>query len=116
MIKLKYNRIPVIISPNFVKFISFGFAGAITLYPFGVFLRDVNYVEYNDILNHESIHWEQQKELYCIPFYILYLLDWIISGFRYRKIRFEQEAYNNGINLDYLKTRKKFSWVRYKLW
>lgn len=85
--------------------------------------------------NHESIHLQQEldfvfgcEKLYvlggCI-FYILYFLEWlvklIISIFTlgkvkaYRSISFEQEAYDNQNNLNYLKNRKRFNWVKYIL-
>lgn len=83
--------------------------------------------------NHESIHLQQEldfvfgcEKLYilggCI-FYILYFLEWlvkfIISIFTlgtikaYYSISFEQAAYKNQQNLDYLKTRKRFDWAIY---
>ena len=79
--------------------------------------------------NHESIRLQQEldfvfgcEKLYvlggCI-FYILYFLEWlvklIISIFTlgkvkaYRSISFEQEAYDNQNNLNYLKNRKRFN-------
>lgn len=83
--------------------------------------------------NHESIHLQQELDfvggndkLYilggCI-FYILYFIEWliklIISGFTlgkvkaYRSISFEQEAYANERNYNYLKARKRFTWCKY---
>lgn len=68
-------------------------------------------------MNHESIHTEQIKELGYIPFYILYLLEWFvrlfIKGNAYRNISFEQEAYSNDRNYDYLKTRNHYAWLKY---
>ena len=79
--------------------------------------------------NHESIHLQQEldfvfgcEKLYilggCI-FYILYFIEWLIkaiislfTGFKikaYYSISFEQEAYKNQKDLNYLKTRKRFS-------
>lgn len=95
-----------------VKYISFGFAGAITLYPLGVFVVNKQYLGYEDTINHEGIHWEQQKELYCLPFYLLYLYFWV-TRFGYRRIPFEMEAYGNQNNMKYLKGRKKFAWKLY---
>lgn len=54
-------------------------------------------------------------------FYILYGLEWLIRffvyGFNlhkpYKNISFEREAYDNQDNLEYLKTRKIFSFFRY---
>jgi hypothetical protein len=72
-------------------------------------------------LNHETIHTAQMKELLYVFFYILYLIDWLIGlvayGFdtkrAYREICFEKEAYENENNIDYLKTRKHFAFVKY---
>ena len=70
--------------------------------------------------NHEKIHLEQQKELWFIGFWILYLLFWIFNIFKYRsfgtaymQIPFEQEAYNFEIYMKYLSVRKKFKWFKY---
>lgn len=84
------------------------------------------------IYNHESIHLQQEldfvfgcEKLYilggCI-FYILYFIEWLIkaiislfTGFKikaYYSISFEQEAENNEKDLNYLKTRKRFSWIK----
>ena len=84
------------------------------------------------IYNHESIHLQQEldfvfgcEKLYilggCI-FYILYFIEWLIkaiislfTGFKikaYYSISFKQEAYKNQKDLNYLKTRKRFSWIK----
>ena len=70
-------------------------------------------------VNHETIHFQQQLEMLVIPFYILYILEYLIKFFiffdtkkAYYNISFEQEAFANDTNLDYLKTRKRFNWVK----
>lgn len=76
---------------------------------------------YNRMINHESIHYEQEKELLYIFFYILYVLEWLlklipctIAGKNaYESISFEQEAYNNQTDFKYLNKRKKYNWIRY---
>ena len=81
---------------------------AITLGPF-IFVRKE--CSFNEIdLNHENIHGRQQLELLIIPFYLIYIVEWIFKG--YRNISFEKEAYSNQNNLDYLKTRKLFAMWR----
>lgn len=78
---------------------------AITLWPF-IFVRKE--CSFNEIdLNHENIHGRQQKELLIIPFYIIYLIEWIFKG--YRNISFEKEAYRYEEDLGYLKRRKHFA-------
>lgn len=66
--------------------------------------------------NHEAIHTAQMKELLYVPFYLLYVLEWLWHLIRlrdtraaYRAIRFEREAYAHEGEADYLKTRKKFN-------
>ena len=91
--------------------------GGITLYPF-IVLREHYKGSGTKIINHESIHIEQQKELLIIPFYILYILEWFIKLFFYGKkayynISFEREAYANEHNEEYLQTRKLYSWLKY---
>lgn len=79
--------------------------------------------EYKDkisdkILNHENIHTAQMKELLYVFFYIWYVIEWIIRLFTntssaYKSIVFEQEAYDNQSNLEYLNNRKHFYWLKY---
>lgn len=87
---------------------------AITLYPFGIYTDSTDIY----VLNHEGIHVPQQKEMLVIPFYIWYVLEWFIKLFfygadAYSNISYEREAYANDDNLDYLKTRKHFAWIKY---
>lgn len=71
------------------------------------------------LVNHEEIHTAQMKELLYLPFYILYLVFWIIRVITppfktaYYDISFEQEAYDNERNLSYLDSRKHYSWTKY---
>ena len=90
--------------------------GAITLYPFIISREKMHVVT----LNHEKIHLKQQAELLLIGFYALYVMWWCIgllkglgSHAAYMSIPFEREAYENHHNLEYLKTRKRFSWTSY---
>lgn len=57
-------------------------------------------------INHERIHTAQQREWLYIGFFILYLIEFIAKG--YGGISFEQEAYRNAYDGNYLKTRKHF--------
>lgn len=70
--------------------------------------------------NHEAIHTAQMKELLYVPFYLLYMLEWLwhlarlcVTKAAYRAISFEREAYVHQSDADYLKTRKKFN--QYKM-
>lgn len=69
-------------------------------------------------LTHESIHTAQMKELLWVFFYILYFIEWLFRlvinpRHAYRKLSFEQEAYDNQNNSKYLETRKPYSWFKY---
>lgn len=71
-------------------------------------------------MNHEFIHFRQQIELLIIPFYILYLLNYLINLIQYhdhmeayRNIVFEREAYENDSNLSYLSKRRFAAWTSY---
>ena len=72
------------------------------------------------IINHELIHLRQQIELLIIPFYLIYILDYLINLVRYRNhnlayrnIVFEKEAYSNDADYEYLKKRGFYSWMNY---
>lgn len=88
----------------------------ITLAPFGIFLKE-KYLNDQIVINHELIHYEQQKELLFIFFYILYFLEWFIKFFFYGKrayhyISFEKEANEHEKNNDYFYKRRKYAWVK----
>lgn len=87
-----------------------GYRG-ITLYPF-IILAKKEYLGNERLINHELIHIEQQKELLVIPFYLWYGIEFLIKR-SYRGLSFEREAYSNDKNLEYLETRKRYSWFKY---
>lgn len=126
-------KIPIVkYSDKFLNSISwFMNVGGITLFPYIILrekLRDNVY--YKDIairvINHESIHIKQQKELLIIPFYLWYFTEYFLrickfwvhgklasTYVAYKNISFEREAYANQDNLDYLKTRKFWAFIKY---
>ena len=113
-------KIPVtIVAPRFTRAISWVIdVWAITLYPFIISRDEMS----ADTLQHETIHILQQKELFVVFFYILYVWDWLVGLIKYRdrqkayfQIRFEQEAYDQMYKENYLTERKKFSWLNYKV-
>ena len=69
------------------------------------------------LINHELIHTAQMKEMSYVPFYLWYVLEWLVrltmKGNAYRNISFEREAYANEYNQDYLRHRKPYSWTDY---
>ncbi len=91
---------------------------AITLFPFIILSEPVD--EYT--MNHEMIHFEQQKELFVVGFYVLYAYDFIKGVIKYKNketayfmIRFEQEAYTYQNDLGYIVDRKKYSWKEFEV-
>ncbi len=107
-----YHR--VIISPRFCQLISiFITVHAITLYPFIIARDRLSITTYN----HEKIHLVQQRELWIIGFYILYVWYWARAKAKgltgeeaYYAIPFEKEAYKHQNNLKYTDSRKPHAW------
>ena len=67
---------------------------------------------------HETIHFQQFLETAVIGFIFIYYLDYLIKLLKhrdgkiaYRMICFEQEAHDNDDLIDYLDTRKRYSWT-----
>lgn len=95
-----------------------GFIG-ITLFPFMIFRHKS--LKWNKILiNHEKIHLKQQLELLIIPFYIIYILEFSLRlihyknwHLAYKNISFEREAYMNEKDLNYLKSRHLFNFIKF---
>lgn len=95
-----------------------GYIG-ITIFPF-MFLKS-SALKGNDVLlNHEKIHLRQQLELLIIPFFIIYIFEFLIRlihyknwNLAYRNISFEREAYAKEKDLDYLKSRPLFNVIKY---
>lgn len=68
------------------------------------------------LINHERIHTAQMRELLFIPFYLVYLIEWLwrLASLKnwyaaYKALSFEREAYSNGDNPDYLSSRPHFA-------
>ena len=71
-------------------------------------------------LNHERIHLRQQVEMLVILFFIWYFLEFLVRLVQFRdrhlayiNISFEKEAYANEKDLDYLKKRSFWRFVKY---
>jgi hypothetical protein len=95
-----------------------GYRG-LTIFPF-VFVKH-QYDKKNTVfIHHERIHIRQQLELLIFPFLIWYFIEFIIRLMQYKKwsvayrnISFEKEAYANEKNLDYLKSRSFWAFLKY---
>lgn len=101
------------------------FKGFIAINLFGVVFIRKEYKKYDGTysmartMNHERIHTAQMRELLYIPFYLLYLLEWIYRLLTppmktaYRDISFEREAMAHEENFDYVEQRKPYSFIKY---
>ena len=73
-----------------------------------------------EMLNHEAIHTRQMLELLILPFYVIYLVEWLFklckyknNYLAYKNISFEREAYTNQSDLHYLEKRNPFNFIFY---
>lgn len=95
-----------------------GFRG-LTTFPF-IFVRYPADKGNLVFVNHEKIHLRQQLELLIFPFFIWYFLEYLVRlvqyrnrHLAYRNISFEREAYDNELNLAYLKSRSILRFTKY---
>ncbi|MGB5819863.1 MAG: hypothetical protein WBG90_10310 [Saonia sp.] len=91
----------------------------LSLWPF-IILKTDALKEDSVLINHERIHLRQQQELLILPFYLLYVTEWLMRSVlyfdsykAYQNISFEREAYENEKNQEYLSERKPFSFIKY---
>lgn len=71
-------------------------------------------------LRHEEIHTRQMKEMLFVGFYLWYAVEWIVRLMvywnchkAYKTVGFEQEAYLNEMDKEYLGSRRLFAWMKY---
>jgi hypothetical protein len=91
----------------------------LSLWPF-IILKEDALKRDETLINHERIHLKQQRELLILPFYILYISEWLLrtllylDSYRaYQNISFEREAYANEEDKGYLSRRKIFGFLDY---
>src|SRR4051812_16315159 len=103
---------PIIVVP-FMK------VSGMALFPF-ILVQSERLKHDRVVINHERIHIRQQAELLVLPFYLLYLLNYLVNMVVYRhhnkaymNIVFEREAYANEADPAYLYQRKWYNWGRY---
>ena len=89
---------------------------AVTLFPV-IFHKGEKLSEHE--LRHETVHLWQQAALLVVPFYVLYLLFWLIGLLRYRNhdrayrnIPFERSAYRLEGRTDLRWRTMAFDWLR----
>lgn len=95
-----------------------GYVG-IALWPFVLLASDKDKSN-PATLNHERIHLRQQMEMLVAPFFIWYVLEYLIRlmqykdrNLAYRNISFEREAYENEKSPDYLKSRALWAFLKF---
>ena len=114
---------------------------AICFYPFILVRYDKKVLFGDTTTRHELIHANQQQEMYAVGtviaavlflfgcgwwslaalplFFYWYVVEWLIRWAYYRNrdtayknISFEREAYNNQADMDYLRTRKHYAFLK----
>ncbi len=92
----------------FKHFSAINLLGVLFVHP-GVYLSQ-------ELINHERIHTRQMIELAVLPFYVIYVTEWVVRlfmrGNAYRNISFEREAYAHQRDLNYLQHRRPYAWLR----
>jgi hypothetical protein len=106
------------IRTTLVRYITFGFASAITLFPLVLIGPGARLSR--RLVVHERIHLRQQAEMLVLPFYIVYGAEYLLRLFyyrnqylAYRNLSFEREAYANDGTTHYLDRRPFWAWLRY---
>ena len=113
-------RFIIIFMPIFRnKHIPFRGFQAINLFGF-VFVRKDSFPLNETAINHEKIHTRQMLELAFLPFYLFYIFEWIWRSIAHKSfkkgyfsISFEREAYENQENMEYLKKRRFWAFLKY---
>jgi len=113
------SKIPVFLSKLFnINFVAVSFA-------IFIFFKDKK-INFKDkiteiIWRHEMIHYRQQKEMYFIGHWIMYIFFYFQGLYKYKNKHkaykenpFEREAYANQKDPIYLVKRKKYSWKKYR--
>ena len=96
----------------------FKWVNGMVIWPF-LLVQDKKSMEDPVFMNHEKIHERQQLEMLIIPFFIWYLIEYCVLRLKYkhdrayRNIVFEREAYVMECDLDYLKSRRTLSFMKF---
>ena len=102
----------IIISNRLIKLFEWILGGGIMALAFFPFIIMPKTTKLTTVLvNHEKIHLRQQLELLLLPFYIWYLIALKRKG--YFSVSFEMEAFDNENDLNYLKKRRPYAFLKY---
>ena len=122
-VMINRSRVPNLFSTNNMYMYGFTFFPFIFLVDFENPPDDMEIIyKPEEIVNHETIHFQQVLETGIIGFYAIFLLEFIIKSIIYRDIKdgyrnisFEVEAYKYMKNMTYLENRKRYKWIKYIL-
>ncbi|RXF68049.1 hypothetical protein [Arcticibacter tournemirensis] len=99
--------------------VSFLPAEGMAIFPF-ILVKKKIYKTDALLIRHEHIHLRQQVEMIVIFFYLFYLLNYLFNLLYYRNHRqaylniiFEKEAYTMEGEVEYLKKRRPFAWIKF---
>jgi len=102
---------PIIVAP-FLQ------VDGMALFPF-ILVKKATFKQDAVLIRHETIHLKQAAELLVLPFYLLYLLNYLLNRFKYKthheaymNIVFEREAYRHEREVGYLRQRRLWAWCR----
>jgi len=109
----------ILIFPRFIKYFTPKNIAGITIFPF-IILNKKELKLDKTFVNHEMIHIYQQMELFFLLFILLYYIEFLMLFIKYKdlqkaysNISFEREAYANEKNLNYIKNRSFWSFLKY---
>lgn len=111
---------PVIIySDRFLNAVSWVMkVGGISLFPFIILREKYKGTDRGvEVVRHETIHFKQQIETLVVPFYVIYVLNFVFNLLTmnpdpYRNILFEKEAFANEAEELYITNRKPYAWLK----
>lgn len=91
----------------------------VTLWPF-IVMKHKGLKTDPIFINHERIHLRQQLEMLVLPFFLWYFVEYLFRCVQYRNryqayrnISFEREAYAQEDNLEYLKAKRFWSFLKF---
>ena len=96
----------------FVRIITFGWPDAITLAPFGIYIRK-EWLHDAKTIDHEFVHWRQQWEMLIIPFYLWYFIEWIVKLFIYGRKAYHNLSFEREARTGAWVNRNHYEWFKY---
>ncbi len=89
------------------------------VFPF-IIIKEADLKQDKVLVNHEKIHLRQQLEMLVLFFFIWYTIEFLVRYIiyknrmqAYRNISFEKEAYSHEKDLNYLKKRPFWKFLKF---